>query len=206
MELDEEKQLIRSAQKDPEVFGQVYDLYYSKIFGYILKRTANLEAARDICSETFFKAFRKLWQFRWKNVSFSAWLYRIAINEINQYFRKGEYKSVSLDVLVAAGIEPVSREDQERELIEAEEILQRHKDFLRAQKRISRLDKKYQEVLALRFFEKKSIKDIAEILSKPEGTIKSLIHRALKKLQKDMQPFAAPGIVDSERSASLLTK
>jgi len=206
MELNEEKELIKSAQKDPDIFGQIYDIYYPKIFGYILKRTANLEIAQDICSETFLKAFSKLWQFKWKNVSFSSWLYKIATNEINQYFRKGKYKSLSLDLMVNSGIEPVSQENQEREIIEAEDTLRRHKEFLIIQNKISRLNIKYQEVITLRFFEKKSVKDIAEILSKPEGTVKSLLHRAVKKLQKEMQPFASPSIVDSERSFNLLIK
>ena len=56
MDLNEEKELIKLAQKDPEVFAKLYDEYYPKIFGYILKRVANLETAQDITSETFFKA------------------------------------------------------------------------------------------------------------------------------------------------------
>ena len=158
MELNEEKELIKSAQKDPDIFGQIYDIYYPKIFGYILKRTANLEIAQDICSETFLKAFSKLWQFKWKNVSFSSWLYKIATNEINQYFRKGKYKSLSLDLMVNSGIEPVSQENQEREIIEAEDTLRRHKEFLIIQNKISRLNIKYQEVITLRFFKKNLLK------------------------------------------------
>jgi len=64
MDLHEEKELIKRAKQDPEVFAELYDQYYSKIFGYVLKRTANLEIAQDIVSETFFKALKKLWQFR----------------------------------------------------------------------------------------------------------------------------------------------
>ena len=86
--MKEEKELIKKAQKDPEIFSQLYDRYYPQIFGYVLKRVANLEVAQDITSETFFKALRKLWQFRWQNISFSAWLYRIANNEIANYSRE----------------------------------------------------------------------------------------------------------------------
>ena len=53
MDLNGEKELIKLAQKDPEVFAEVYDHYYPKIFGYALKRTANLEIAQDTTSETF---------------------------------------------------------------------------------------------------------------------------------------------------------
>jgi len=54
MNLSEEKELVRQAQKIPDAFAKLYDQYYPKIFGYILRRTANLEAAQDITSETFF--------------------------------------------------------------------------------------------------------------------------------------------------------
>jgi RNA polymerase sigma-70 factor (ECF subfamily) len=185
MDLSEEKELVRQAQKAPDAFAKLYDQYYSKIFGYILRRTANLEATQDITSETFFNALRKLWQFRWRNISFSSWLYKIATNEINQYFRKAEYKkSLSLEELQEQGFEPISSHDPESELIEAQEKLKQHREFLEVQVKIVRLPAKYQEVIALRFFEQKQIKEISEILGKKEGTIKSLLHRAVEKLRE----------------------
>lgn len=185
MDLSEEKELVKQAQKAPDAFAKLYDQYYPKIFGYILRRTANLEAAQDITSETFFKALRKLWQFQWRNISFSSWLYKIAANEINQYFRKAEYKkSISLEELQEQGFEPTSPNDPESELIEAQEKLEQHRDFLEIQVKIIRLPAKYQDVIALRFFEHKQINEISEILGKKEGTVKSLLHRAVEKLRE----------------------
>jgi RNA polymerase sigma factor (sigma-70 family) len=185
MNLSEEKELVRQAQKAPDAFAELYDNYYPKIFGYILRRTANLEAAQDLTSETFFKALQKLWQFRWRNISFSAWLYKIATNEINQYFRKAEYKkSISLEELREQGFEPISPQNPESELIEAQEKLEQHREFLAVQDKIVRLPAKYQEVIALRFFEQKQINEISEILGKKEGTVKALLHRAVEKLRE----------------------
>ena len=185
MDLSEEKELVRQAQRAPDAFAKLYDQYYPKIFGYILRRTANLEAAQDLTSETFLNALRKLWQFRWRNIPFSSWLYKIAANEINQYFRKAEYKkSISMEELEEQGFEPVSPNDPESELVEAQEKLKQHQDFLEIQEKIVRLPAKYQEVIALRFFEQKQIKEISEILGKKEGTIKSLLHRAVEKLRE----------------------
>jgi len=185
MDLNEEQELVGQAQKAPDAFAKLYDQYYPKIFGYILRRTANLEAAQDITSETFLKALKKLWQFQWRNISFSPWLYKIATNEVNQYFRKAEYKkSVSLEELQEQGFELISSHDPESELIEAQEKLKQHQDFLEIQKKIVRLPAKYQEVVTLRFFEKKQINEIATILGKKEGTIKSLLHRAVEKLRE----------------------
>jgi len=179
MDLNEEKELIKQAQKDPEVFAKLYDEYYPKIFGYILKRVANFEIVQDIASETFFKALKKLWQFRWRNISFSAWLYRIANNEIANYFRRNKYKPVSLDKVP----EPIAVHNPEAEILEAEQELKKYQDFLKIQEKISKLPIKYQEVITLRFFEKKKIKEICEILGKKEGTVKSLLHRGIEKLR-----------------------
>ncbi len=189
----EEEDLIEKAKKDPEAFSKLYEKYYSQIFGYILKRTANLEIAQDVTSETFLKALKNLWQFRWRNIpfgvypvghrrcSFGAWLYKIANNEIVNYFRKRKGGLVPLEKVA----EPASTDDLETEFMEAQEELEKHQDFLKAQEKISKLDIKYHEVVVLRFFEKKQIKEIAEILGKKEGTIKSLLHRGIEKLKNE---------------------
>ena len=182
MDLEKEKELVKRAKNNPEIFGELYNQHYSQIFGYILKRTTDLEAAQDITSETFFKALKKLWQFRWRNIPFSAWLYRIANNEIANYFRKNKQKTVSLEKIP----EPITVRNPEVEILEAEEKLKKHRDFLMVQEKISKLPIKYQEVITLRFFEKKKIKEISKILGKKEGTIKSLLSRGLEKLRKLM--------------------
>jgi len=191
MDLEKEKELIKKAQKEPEVFSELYNQYYSKIFGYALKRVANLEIAQDITSETFFKALKNLWKFRWKNISFSicpvghrrcsfeAWLYRIASNEIANYFRKNKYKPISLEKIP----EPIAITNPSAEILEAEHQLKKHQDFLMLQEKIAKLPIEYQEVITLRFFEKKKIKEISKILDKKEGTIKSLLSRGLEKLK-----------------------
>lgn len=180
MDLKEEKKLVEEAQKDLKLFCKLYDLYYPRIFGYILKRVADLEIAQDVTSETFLKSFNNLKKFKWKGVPFSAWLYRIASNEIANYFRKRKYRTVSLDKIP----ELSSVANPEADFLLAEKELKNQKDFLELHEKISKLPLAYQEVIVLRFFEKKKVKEIAEILGKKEGTIKSLIHRAIEKLRK----------------------
>jgi len=182
MDLTEEKGLVERAQRDPEVFGKLYDQYYSQIFNYILRRVANIEIAQDITSEVFLKALKNLGQFHWRNIPFSSWLYRIATNQITDYFRRGKQEMFSLEEIP----EPISNSSllAETEVIEAEEELEKHGDFLILHQSISRLPLKYQEVITLKFFENKQIKEIAEVLGKREGTVKSLLHRGLEKLRK----------------------
>ncbi len=66
----------------------------------------------------------------------------------------------------------------------------RHEDFLALHRSIAQLPLKYQEVITLRFFEDNQIHEISEILGKPEGTVKSLLHRGLEKLREMMSEDA----------------
>ena len=75
----DERELVDRARKDPAAFGRLFDAHYDAILNYILHRTADVHLAHELASNTFFIALRKLWQFKWRKVPFSAWLYRIAI-------------------------------------------------------------------------------------------------------------------------------
>ncbi len=184
MDLEQEKELVERAKNNTEAFGELYDRYYSQIFGYVLRRTASIEIAQDVTSGVFFKALKNLGQFHWRDVPFSSWLYRIATNEIANYFRKSKHVQFRLEE-VSDSIS-ISNPSAETELIEAEAELKRHEEFLALHQNISKLSIKYQEVITLRFFENKQLKEIGEILGKREGTIKSLLHRGLEKLRKLM--------------------
>jgi len=182
MGIEAEKELVHRAQRDSGAFGELYEQNYARIFGYILKRVANVEVAQDITSVTFFKALDKLDQFRWRNIPFSAWLYRIAGNEVANYYRRNGHQPIPLDDIR----EPATIIDPTAEIIEAQEELCHHEDFLRLQEKMAQLPLKYQEIIALRFFEEKKVSEIADILGKREGTVKSLISRALEKLRESM--------------------
>jgi len=180
MELEQEKELVERAKNYAQAFGELYEQYYSPIFGYVLRRTAIIETAQDVTSETFFKALKILNQFEWRDVPFSSWLYRIATHEIANYHRKNKQRFSPLNEVSDSRADPALI--AENELIEAEAELERYEDFLALHASISKLKVKYQEVITLRFFENKSLKEICVILGKREGTIKSLLHRALEQL------------------------
>jgi RNA polymerase sigma-70 factor (ECF subfamily) len=211
MDLAKDKKLIANARKDARVFGEIYEEYYPKIFRYVLRRVGNVGIAEDITSETFFKALESLWQFKWRNITFSAWLYKIATNEVNYYFRRGTFKAFSLELLKEKGFDPPAQVNIEAELDEAETHLQRHEDFLTIRKELEKLPERYQEVIALRFFENKKITEVSEILGKKEGTIKSLLSRGLDLLRRKLidsqqnqglQPFSVLNIIEIENNNS----
>lgn len=190
MDISEQGKLVERARHDRETFGELYDQFYSQIFGYVLKSVANIETAQDITSEVFFKALKNLGQYQSRdNVPFSSWLYRIAINQINDHLRSKNRKHtvVSLEKVSETDYTiSTSSSSVEAEVLQAEEELRRQQDFLTLHESISKLPIKYQEVITLRYFEKKQEKEIARILGKPEGTVKSSLHRALRKLREMM--------------------
>jgi len=183
--LEQEKALVRKSQEDIKAFGELYDEHYARIFNYVLRRTASIESAQDITSEVFFKALKNIKRFRWRGIPFSSWLYRIAANEIASYFRN--HGRVEYDPDPVSNPDNMVSSSAEAEIIEAEAELERHEEFLALHKNISRLSVKYQEVITLRFFENKRLKEIGEILGKREGTVKSLLHRSMEKLRNLME-------------------
>jgi RNA polymerase sigma-70 factor (ECF subfamily) len=166
MDVSDQDKLVERARHDREAFGQLYDQFYSQIFGYVLRRVANIETAQDITSEVFFKALKNLGRYQSRdNVPFSS---------LEEASDTGDTISTSSSSV-------------EAEVLQAEEELRKQKDFLILHESISKLPIKYQEVITLRYFEKKQEKEIARILGKPEGTVKSSLHRGLRKLREMMR-------------------
>jgi RNA polymerase sigma-70 factor, ECF subfamily len=184
MTIEEEKHLLQEIKGDLRKFGVLFDFYYNSIFSYIFRRVADYDTSRDIASETFLKAYLNIQSFVWKKISISSWLYRIATNEINLYFRTNRRYTTSFDHLSRYNrINIPVKEDypDEKELLEKE--LELNHEFLKVRQCLAKLNLKYHEVLSLRYFEKKSIVEIAEILNKKEGTVKSLLSRGTEKLR-----------------------
>jgi len=178
--IDEERKLVAAAQADPDEFRHLFNHYHDMIFNYILRRTANAVVTQDITANTFLKALDNLQKFRWKGVSFAAWLYRIATNEINLNYR-GQHRIVRLSDEVAS--KTVAEKTADHALLQAEEEVIRNEKFRRMHHALSQLDMKYQSVLSLKYFENKSTKEIAEILDMAENTVKTHTRRGLMKLR-----------------------
>jgi RNA polymerase sigma-70 factor (ECF subfamily) len=180
-----EERLLKDIRNDPHKFGEIYDAFYSRIFGYVFRRTANYDAAKDIAAETFLKAYTGIGTFKWRNISIVHWLYRIATNELNKYSCASLYTPESLRrIHEEYGVDLTDYSTAETERIRIEEELETHREFVRVNDLLQKLDVKYQDVISLRFYEQKSIKEIAIILGKREGTVKSLLSRGIDKLKE----------------------
>ena len=189
MTSDEEEHLLQTIRVDKRAFGKVYDEFYARIFKYVFRRTGDYDLSSDITAETFLKAFVRIDKFEWRGISLSAWLYRIATNETNYYFRKRKYQPQLLsNIKDFNAIALYSGANDERENLEREQSAL--DAFNTIQQHLKSLDVKYQEVIALRYFEDKDNPSISEILGKPEGTVKSLLSRGLEKLRQSVMKSA----------------
>jgi len=174
--MQQEWQEIQVAQQNPAMFRPLYDRYYEPIFRYIHRRTADEALSADICSEVFFKAMQKLDQYEFKGVPFSAWLYRIASNEITQHFRntqKNRTVSVETTALPEIMEEMGDLESVERQQFQAALI-----------PCLNELKEKDLEIIELRFFEQRPFKEIADFLDITESSCKMRTYRVLGRLKK----------------------
>jgi RNA polymerase sigma-70 factor (ECF subfamily) len=179
--LESERELIERARREPDAFGALFDRYHDAIFGYLLHRTAHVTLAHELTSNTFFKAMSRLDRFRWRRLPFSAWLYRIASNEVADHHRARRcFPTETLDRARAVADPAV---EADREIIEAEKAMARDRLFSRLHRAISRLSLKYQEAIVLCYFERKSVREIGAITGVSEGTVKARLHRARARLR-----------------------
>jgi RNA polymerase sigma-70 factor (ECF subfamily) len=162
-------------------FEELYEEHFDGIFRYILYRVGHVAEAEDLTAQTFFKALRSLWRFRWSRGSFSAWLYRIATNEVNSHHRRRR-PSVPLGLLDAGEGSPVAQE-----AAIAEKLLSRNERFQRVQRGICRLKPEEQALVVLRYVEEKPYGEIAAILRKGIGAVTMRTHRALARLKTEIE-------------------
>lgn len=172
-EIRQEHEILERSKQNPTVFGVLYEKYFDRIFNYIYRQTDDEDLTADLCSQTFLIALKNLARYEFRGVPFSAWLYKIASNEVNKHYRKQKKTKVfSIEEL------------RIRELIEQsdadwdEEIIQRLLSYLKE------LPTEMLEVLELRFFEDKDFKEISFILDITESGAKMRTYRALDRLRK----------------------
>ncbi len=172
-EILKEFETVKRAVKDPMKFQIIYDRYFTVIFNYIFRKIDDEDITADLTSQTFLIALRNLKKYRYKGVPFSAWLYRIASNEINRHYRNANKTLV------------FSFDEQEFEyLIEQNIEQERELDIDYIIRQMQKMCETDVEVLELRFFESKSFAEIAFILEINEANAKMRTYRAIEKLRK----------------------
>lgn len=175
-EIRQEAAIIEKAKKDPKAFGSLYEKYFERIFNYLLRQTGDEELAGDLCAQTFVNTLNNLKRYEHRGVPFSAWLYKIASNEVNKHYRKSKGKKIfSIEEVRIKELVEYTDETWDEELVE--KLIEFMKD----------LPEDMLHVLELRFYEGKDFKEIAYILDITESGAKMRTYRALDKLRKNFK-------------------
>jgi RNA polymerase sigma-70 factor (ECF subfamily) len=175
--VQEEQSLISRAQgRDAEAFGRLYGTYFDKIYRYVVIKIGNRTEAEDLTQQVFMNALESINSYKVREVPFSAWLYRIAHNQVVDCLRKRSRRpTLALDESL-----PLPAEDDpaaETELkLETEELVAATRKLTKAQ----------QEVIALRFGAEMPIAEVACLLGKTEGAVKAMQHSAVAALRRIM--------------------
>jgi RNA polymerase sigma-70 factor, ECF subfamily len=173
--LPEREIVDRARAGDREAMGALYDLYLTRIYRFVLGRVGSPSEAEDITEEVFLRVIEHIGRFEWQGVEFSAWIFRIATNQIISHHRRRGARpaNVSTDAIDVEDSQPGPESLTElalttREVFDACE----------------KLPPSQRDVIALRFGSGLSVKETAQTLNKTENNVKVLQHKAIAKLQK----------------------
>ncbi len=169
-----EIELLAGARKfDPDILTEIYDSFNNGIFAYAYHLLGDSQAAEDCVSETFARFLKALRAAAGPTDHLKAYLYRIAHNWITDRYRKEPVEMLELEDTML-----IQSADRLEDQAETNLDLQQIRDALRT------LTPEQQQVIALRFIEGWDNAEVAVVMQKPEGAVKSLQHRALATLKR----------------------
>lgn len=171
-QLNAEQCEIEAAKANPKAFEVLYKKYHKDILLFVYQRVTDKPTAVDITQDVFVKALSKLNNYEYRGVPFSAWLFRIAINEVNQHHRKSK-RAINVSTEGLASMAEEFDEDHTAEF----ELLTRS---------LAKLDKDAVELIEMRYFEKRPFQEIALFLETTEAAAKMKLYRILEKLKNLM--------------------
>jgi RNA polymerase sigma-70 factor (ECF subfamily) len=171
------RRLVEDAQQGKrEALEELYLLHFDRIYSYLHMSVGNRHDAEDLTTQVFVKMLESIGKFRWRSAPFSAWLFRIAHNLAMDHFRANKRWQPEEEVPEPDPGEGSAAEEEALESIGRQSMLEL----------IEKLSHEQQQVLTLKFVFNFSNAEAATILDKTEGAIKSLQHRALASLQRQL--------------------
>lgn len=174
MEVNETK-LIKACQEgELENFALLYDKYIGRIYAFLFSRTSNKEISEDLCSQTFLKAMSSIATFNKDDKYFSAWLYKIARNNLIDYYRSSK-ENLDIDSFWGLASDQKIEEETDKQL-----KLEKITGYL------SVLSKEQKEIVVLKVWDELSYKEIAEIMEKSVDNCKVIFSRSLNKIRQEM--------------------
>jgi RNA polymerase sigma-70 factor (ECF subfamily) len=170
-----EEDLVREAVRgDQQAFARLYEAHFDRIYRYVYLKIGDKAEAEDMTQQVFLHALRSITSFKYQGRPFTAWLFRIAHNQIVDFLRRKTRKPVAMELdetLPGSGSDP---EEMAELSLSIERLAQATQHLTRAQ----------QEVLSLRFAGGLSIDEVAKAMGRRPGAIKALQHAAIIALRK----------------------
>jgi len=177
MHEESDSALIARAKVDSEAFGMLYERYVGRIYNYTYYRTGSHQDAEDLTARTFYRAMQHIVYYVDRGAPFSAYLYRIAHNVVVNWHRDTSRRQIiSLDDLVIHVLAPE----------EPAALAEEHEERALLLEAVRRLAPERQQLLILKFVEQMKNAEIAEMMGRTEGAIKSLYHRTLIALREGL--------------------
>jgi RNA polymerase sigma-70 factor (ECF subfamily) len=182
--LDQDRPLVQAAKSDPATFDALYRRYLARVYSYAYYELGDHHAAEDATEATFVSALTNLQRFEERArpadgegaSTFRVWLFQIARNEVageRRRYRRRPTEPLTGETIVS---DPLNVEDEAVRRDQARE----------AWRAVGRLPGERRQAMVLRFVDELSTAEIAGVLGKSEGTVRVLIHRALRSVAKDL--------------------
>ena len=189
MTWSDEELVSRSIGGDADSFNQLVLRWERPIYALAYRVIGREEDARDVCQETFLRAFRALGGFRGQ-AKFSSWLYRLALNLCRDWVRRQRRTPVvplpeDVDVIELAA---------SREPTEPIEDLVARRDLTRAvEKAMARLPEEQRTAIILKEYHGLTFQEIADLVGCPLSTVKTRLYQGLTVLRRELarQPKAS---------------
>ena len=164
--------LIQQAQQgDSDAVAALYQRYVDRVTRYVSYRVSNPMSIEDLIAEVFLDMVERLPRYKYTGAPFEAWLYRIAQGKVADHYRKIErHPEAALTELIENDQVPI-----EIDLLRAEE-------FEKLREALQQLSEEYQLILILRFVERRTHEEVANVLEKSPAAVATAQHRALKQL------------------------
>jgi RNA polymerase sigma factor (sigma-70 family) len=175
---------LRASARRPSAFSGVYDAQASALLAFFVRRTFDVEVARDLTAETFAEAFEHRKRFRGQtDAEAAAWLYGIARHQLGRYARKGVVERKAVERL---GIDvPALSEDDHDRIVELAGLADVRRTVAEA---FSSLPAQQREALRLRVIDEHAYPDVAATLGVSEQTARARVSRALRRIADITDP------------------
>jgi len=180
--VQDEQSIVRRAQEHDQIaLTQLYEENFDKIYRYVVLKIGDRAEAEDMTQQVFLNALKSISSYKYKGMRFSSWLFRIAHNQVVDYYRKRQRSAtVPLDENIVSGYDNPGLATERK--IEIEQMTMATRQLTQAQ----------QEVISLRFAGELSIAEVAQVMKKSEGAVKALQHAAILSLRKIMSVGMGP--------------